>query len=351
MKTTIRPVVMLAIAAAALSVAHAAEEKPAAQEEKGKMRVLAAPDRERRVVVQHAERQPLEMETVAFLGVEASPVSATTSAQLSLPRGTGLVVNNIVPKSAAGDVLKIYDILLKLDDQILIEVRQLSVLIRNHNEGDEVTLTYLRGGQKATAKVKLGKQEVPKMNAFFAAPGGARAFAYASGGDGKIEMVAPGPDGLEGHEEWDRVLGLLQRARPAADAPAGFVPRGARIRIDHNGGPGVRAMSINTGNSNLVYSDDDGSLELTIKDGAKNLVAKNTKGEQVFAGPVSTPAEREALPDGVRERLEKLEGMHDVTFRTDGDFKSGETQVFRPRGIALPLLQERRLPRSSARFY
>jgi hypothetical protein len=39
----------------------------------------------------------------------------------------------------------------------------------------------------------------------------------------------------------------------------------------------------------------------------------------------------------VRARLEKLEGMHDVTFRTDGDFRGAELKVIRPRGITFPL--------------
>src|SRR5258706_106339 len=80
-------------------------------------------------------------------------------------------------------------------------------------EGDEVTLTYLRAGKQATAKVKLAMHEVPKMSALDG--GGARAFSYATGsGNGQFEMRVGRPDGLEG-EEWNRVLGLLQHSRGA----------------------------------------------------------------------------------------------------------------------------------------
>jgi hypothetical protein len=53
---------------------------------------------------------------------------------------------------------------------------------------------------------------------------------------------------------------------------------------------------------------------------------------------VNTPEERKALPAKVRERFEKLEGMQDITFRTDGNFKGAETKVVRPpaRGISVP---------------
>ncbi len=363
MKTPFTHLAMLGLAVGGVAVASGAESAPAAPaptvkiEKKQPLRVLAGPEQERRVYVQHAERQSMEKEIVAFLGVETSTVSATTAAQLGLTRGTGLVVNQLVPKSPAADTLKVHDILLKLDDQILIEVRQLSVLIRSRKEGDEVTLTYLRGGQKETAKLKLGKQEVSKLSAFEIPFGSARAFAFSSGGagagggDGKFEFAVPGPDGVEGRQDWDRVLSLLQRARPAPDGPPGSVPPGARIRIDHGSGPGVRAMSINTGNSNLIFSDNDGSLELTLKDGAKALVAKDPKGAELFSGPVSTPEERKALPEGVRERLEKLEGMHDITFHTDGDFQGAETKVIRPRGISFPLSEGEHPRTPGGRFY
>ncbi len=350
MKIRIPCFALMGLAAAGVSALRAADPAPAPKTEKKALRVLAAPDVERRVLFQHGERTPPEMETVAFLGVETSSVSATTATQLGLPRGTGLVVNHLVPKGPAAEVLKVHDILLNLDNQILIEVRQLAVLIRNRQEGDEVTLTYLRGGQKATAKVKLGKQEVPKFSALSFPVSGAQAFAFGSDSDGKFEWVTPGPDGAGGSQDWDRVLSLLQRARPAPDGPPGSAPPGARIRIDHGAGPGVRAMSINTGNSSLVFSDNDGSLELTLKEGGKMLVAKDPKGGQLFAGPVTTPEERRALPAGVRERLEKLESMHDITFRTDGDFQGAGTRVIRPRGIRFPLTEGAAPRRPGAQF-
>lgn len=105
---------------------------------------------------------PSELETVGFLGVEVAPADPATRAQLSLPRETGLAVVQVAPGSPAAGVLQEHDVLLQLDDQLLIDVHQLAVLVRNHREGDEVALTYVRGGRKATAKVKIGRQQVPK---------------------------------------------------------------------------------------------------------------------------------------------------------------------------------------------
>ncbi len=297
------------------------------------MRVLSSP--ERRLVEQRAPDK-VEKETVAFLGVETGPVSATTGAQLGLARGTGLVVNHVVPKSPAAGVLQEHDILLKLDDQILIETRQLAVLIRSRKHGDEVTVTYMRAGQKTTAKITLSQHEVTKLSSL----GGlseVRSFTFAPTVPGMQWSEAP-VAGAGGHnrEEIDRVLSMIHGARTRVGADGQQSP--LRIQIDRQGGPGFRAMSVNTADSSLVFTDDQGSLELSQKAGAKTLVAKDAKGAEIFSGPVTTPEERRALPDAVRTRLEKLEGMQDVTFRTDGDFKGTETKVVRPleRSISLP---------------
>ena len=325
------PVLGLAVCSPALRAAD--EKSPPMKEDKREIRVITGgngPHVERRVIVGRAGDK-MEKETVTFLGVETAPASMTLTVQLGLPKGAGLVVTHISPDSAAAGAVQEHDILLKLDDQLLVEQHQLSVLIRNHKEADEVTLTYLRGGKQATAKVKLGQYEVPKISLQLehAMPGGMNGATIPFGGGDRFEMAGSGPGASGSPADMNRVLSLIDRAR--AHEPVS-------IRIERNDGPGFRAMSVNTGNSNMVFSDDDGSLELTTNDGKKSLVAKNAKGEPVFSGSVTTPEERRAMPPAVRERLEKLEGMRDMTFRTDGNFQGAETKIIRPRGegIAMP---------------
>ncbi|WP_367872704.1 S1C family serine protease [Luteolibacter sp. Populi] len=97
---------------------------------------------------------------VTFLGVSAIPVPHELAAHLPLDEDTGLGVEGVVadgPAAKAG--LAKSDVLMKLDDQILIHPRQLSVLVANHKEGDSVKLTYLRKGEVKEATVTLGKRE------------------------------------------------------------------------------------------------------------------------------------------------------------------------------------------------
>ncbi len=324
MKSILRYLIPVAGLAAAWPLLRAEEPPPAEQKD---LRVITGPDDAPPPPApgHHFRRLggPLGLESVTFLGIETRPADATLAEQLNLPKNTGLIVRNIVPDSPAASVLKPNDVLVRLDDQVLIEQRQLSVLVRNHRDGDEVALTYIRGGKEATAKVKLAKHEVPKMALMDAGPG-IQPFAMLQ----DDEAMPPG----FGREDMDRVLALIDNGQPG--------PQQRRIRIGRDDTPGMQSTTVSTSNSNMVFSDDKGSLDLTIKDGQKTLIAKNAKGEQLFSGPVTTPEQRKALPPEIRERLDKLEGMQEFSFRTDDDFQGGNTQVVQPGKTKISLPSE-----------
>jgi len=264
----------------------------------------------------------LPKEPVTFLGVETMPASPTLVSQLGLADGTGLVVTNVVPDSPATSVLKEHDILVKLDDQLLIEVRQLAVLVRNHKEGDEITLTYIRGGKQQTATVKLVKREIPKLSFQFPGDGahvGAVVGNIASSGlertTGEFQRrpVESARIQAESLADQARMMSMLQST-----------PLQSSVRIiESEGSPAARRVTmLHPGRSQIVSGDQAGSLELTIDNGQKELIAKDTKGTVIFSGPINTPEERQALPESVRPRLEKLMQMKGVNFTTDGNFRA-----------------------------
>lgn len=277
------------------------------------------PRSERRVIFGETIR-PGEKEKVAFLGVETGHVSAALAAQLGLQKDTGLVVRHVVPESPAAGVLAEHDVLVKFGDQILIDPWQFSVLVRNHQEGDAVEIAYLRGGKTAKATVKLGSHEVPKRMAF--------GFGVEPEA---VNMLMPAPEGTAPRQEVRRVLSTLGRP----------VEGDRLMRLPPGKGPAFHALTTNPGNSNMVYTDETGSLELTIKDGKKSLLAKNSAGEKIFDGPVDTPKQREALPAELREKLERIEGMREFSFEVGDEFSEGE-RIPRPirQKISMPLPAE-----------
>ena len=263
-------------------------------------------------------------EKVAFLGVETSPVGETLAVQLGLARDTGLVVNRLVKDSPAGAVLQEHDILTKLDDQILIDARQLSVLVRSRKAGDEVQLTVLRGGKENKFKVKLVEREMPVRQVFGfnlgELPGGARFFDL--GGQ-------PGMPGLQ-REELNDVFRLIGRERGNwVASPRVHVLRRA-------GGQGSTILDLTKGN--FVFSDEEGSVELNAAAGKRELTVKNAKGDVLFQGPVNTEEERKQLPADVLARINKIEKF-DLSVETGEDFEQGAATLGAPSKTRLPVIR------------
>lgn len=104
-----------------------------------------------------------------WLGVIAEEPSDDVRAQISVPDGTGLLVRGVMADSPAAKAgLDKNDLLVRMDDQILINPDQLRKLISTKKEGDVVHLTYLRKGREASTEARLGSHvEDDPSGAFF----------------------------------------------------------------------------------------------------------------------------------------------------------------------------------------
>jgi len=124
-----------------------------------------------------------------WLGVAADELSEELRAQLPITEGAGLLVRSVVPESPAAVAgLVKNDVLVKLDDQILINVAQLSALVSSRKEGDLVHITYFRRGSESVVEAKLMKHEEPspaaaadRIKILFSDKG-----AHAADGDGNV---------------------------------------------------------------------------------------------------------------------------------------------------------------------
>ena len=107
----------------------------------------------------------VKTEKAAFLGVSGSPLTPALREQLKLPTGVGMVIDFVESNSPAESAgLKQYDILHKLDNQLLINAHQLAVLVRMHKPGEEVSLTVIHQGQTKQIKAALIEKEVTALD-------------------------------------------------------------------------------------------------------------------------------------------------------------------------------------------
>ncbi len=102
---------------------------------------------------------------VTWLGLTVAEVSADVRALLPLPEGAGLLATTVTrdgPAMQAG--VWANDILVKLDDQLLINAAQLHTLILGKKAGDKVTLSLLRKGKELQVTAQLTKRVPPPEN-------------------------------------------------------------------------------------------------------------------------------------------------------------------------------------------
>lgn len=87
----------------------------------------------------------------AFLGVSTSRSTDPAGAR----------VEQVVPGSPAADAgMKTDDVITKVDGDDVTNPMQLARRVRAHDDGDTVTVTYVRNGETDTARVKLATRNV-----------------------------------------------------------------------------------------------------------------------------------------------------------------------------------------------
>jgi DNA-directed RNA polymerase specialized sigma24 family protein len=95
---------------------------------------------------------------VTWLGLSAEESSDALTSQLGLQAGEGLLVTYVATNSPAAKAsLQKNDLLIEMDGQELVLPEQLRKLVQMRKEGDQVVLTYYRGGKKQSTTATLGK--------------------------------------------------------------------------------------------------------------------------------------------------------------------------------------------------
>jgi serine protease Do len=107
-----------------------------------------------------AQLQSTGMVERGWLGVEFQPVTEAVAASLGLDGAHGVLVAGLVadgPAESAG--LRIGDVIVSLDGEMLDEPKDLPRLVANSKAGSRVELEVLRGGKTRTLEVKIGRSE------------------------------------------------------------------------------------------------------------------------------------------------------------------------------------------------
>lgn len=214
-----------------------------------------------------------EPKKTTYLGVIASPAQPALQKQLQLKPGVGLVVDAVEPGSPAAQAgVREYDVLHKLDDQLLINNEQFEVLIRTASPGQEIQLTVIREGKPQALTTKLAEREAPPLR------------LTVNGGN---------------------VRSYQPQSNPAAndfvaffDHPTVNPPRAVTIRSP-DGKQNVTAARI-------IIETDRHHMTIFNPDGHRHLLVEDKAGKALFNGPIENEAQLKAVPEDLRRAYESI---------------------------------------------
>jgi hypothetical protein len=260
----------------------------------------------------HSKGDPVDSDQIAYLGVYASKVNPNLSHQLKLTENLYLSVERVEKGSPAENAgIQQFDILLQLDDQILINPEQLKFLVRSKKPQDEITLTFLRRGDKRNTTLVLGgiNQPIEKQlgnihlnNRFFSTRDPFDIDSVFSNHPEIDDLLRRHSSGIGQSPNFNRSKGRFRQISPKKemqDDPLHQKPK-------------THSFSHQSSQNQVMVSDEEGTLEWTEKDGRKSLRATDPKGKVLFDGPIDTTEERETLTHGIRTRLNQLEKKRKV---------------------------------------
>ena len=250
----------------------------------------------------------------SFLGVEVGHLPAALGEQLNLPEGFGVLVEYVVPGSAAEVAgVKANDILKTVDGQIVTSAEHLAVLVRSFSEGQEVTLVVLHKGQETRLTAKLQKRA--GRGADQDGPGKRHAGGDSFDGNFQFDFDDPSSD-------YQRQLRTsLERSREQVNAATRRAMDESRRALDEAREQTARAFASRTdfGQARVVLRDPTGRVELRVVRGKRTLRVRDEKGETVFEGPINTPEQRRAIPADALPKVEALEREQATVFPKDSE--------------------------------
>jgi hypothetical protein len=251
-----------------------------------------------------AKNKDSDVRTTAYLGIYATKVNPNVSHQLKLTENLYLNVELVAKNSPAEKAgIQKFDLLLQLNDQILVNQEQLKYLVRSKMPMDEVTLTILRQGEKQKITVKLGETNLTEGDPLRNSGLSNRFPQYDPFGmDSFLHNPENLQDLIERHSRQPLLHFNQNRGRHRKILPPNQwddEPLHPKTNIE--------SFSKQSSQSQVMITDEEGTLEWTEKDGQKSLRATDPHGKVLFDGPIDTEVERNALPDEINERLNELE--------------------------------------------
>ena len=251
------------------------------------------------------DAKPEAKAETAYLGVVSSDVPEMLAEHLGLKPGEGIIVGAVMPDGPAAKAgLAARDIITRVGDKAVGSPQDLTKEVQARKPGDTIHLDVIQKGKAAGLDVTLGAR--PEQ----------------LGGIGLQPLEQLNLDGLP-KDIADRLRGALQgnaggfnlnieegavEIAPQMDLAMREMKKRmekAMEGLDAQVIPGVPEINAHQG-ATIRKSDQEGSVEIKINDGSKEVTIRDKDDNIVWTGPWDTEQDKAAAPRGVSERVDRL---------------------------------------------
>ena len=285
----------------------------------------------------------IEEKATPFIGVLTGNVPRELRSHFGLAEGFGLLVEEVMPETPAKTAgLQVDDILIRFEDQKLVNMEQLQTLVRSKKKGDAVPLTVISGGVEKQVTVTVDERMMPtrrdeprRGDGFFPSFGG----SFFGGERGSPEMMSEMRESMERYQnqmreyqermrDWSREGSQGSRPQPPAWNGPGRRDSdrrdsGSSSRDGERGSRG-RSEGDRRGEvhehretANVTRSDDSGIYSLRRERDRTVFTAKPKDGQEQ-SWNISNAEERRSIPDPLQEKLRLLEEIQGQEKGPDG---------------------------------
>ena len=223
-------------------------------------------------------------------------------AEESATRVSGVLVRAVNPESPAYQVgIREGDVLLSFNGQLLLSRNQLRSLLDASEPGQQVQISFLQKGETREVSVRLATRSVLKKRAAASADA-------AVGADWIPRPLTVNPAIREAMAKHRREIVRQLRQVEEAFVPAEVSDHLQAIRhLARDANPNGRGWMLGeAGEVTLQFKSEAGVMVLHGASNKLTLSVYDAAGELKYTLPLNTAAERAAVPQEVRERLQRL---------------------------------------------
>lgn len=257
------------------------------------------------------------VERVTFFGIETSRLSNALRNHIDVPEGVGLIIDHVAKDTGAAKAgLQEFDVLLKVDDQIIVNQEQLSTLIRSKNAGDKVQVVVLRKASELSLNVELGEKEVTNNNRWQRGFPDPNSSPFPSLGEWNFDF--------DSEDFQKRIEEFSERAAEMGNRALQFIPEIIIEREEDDGSK--RITSVGRGPHKISIIKDGITAKMETIDGIKHYHISEDE-TTIYEGDQPDEETIKSLPENVQAIIRQLNDSKSFDWDSLEDLKKENFRV------------------------